>query len=168
MSIDLQDPIAAGRSATQTVSRRAADAVDLARSVDLPAPAAVVEQARKRANRAAKHLEHQVDHVSKRAGKRANRAAQQLERKVDHVSKRAARRAHAESQRVAKATGNQRGGRKVLVTLLVLVGGAAVVAVLARRMRHVSAEQPAPDPFGTAVRATDPTREFDGTSVTTG
>ena len=146
MSIDLQDPIAAGRTATQAVTRHAADAVDLARSVDLQAPAAAVKQVRKRANRAAKHLEHQVDRTSKRAAKRVR----------------------AESKRVAEATGQTRGGHKLLVTVLVIAGAAAVVAVLARRMRQMGAADPAPDPFGTGVRATDPTREFDGAGVTTG
>jgi len=32
----------------------------------------------------------------------------------------------------------------------------------------MGAADPAPDPFGTGVRATDPTREFDGAGVTTG
>ncbi len=146
MSIDLQDPITVGRHATQAVSRHASDAVDLARSVDLQAPAAAVQHVRKRANRAAKHLEHQVDHASKRAAKRVQ----------------------AESRRVAKAAGQQRSGRKVLVTVLVIAGSAAVVAVLARRMRQMGSAEPAPDPFGTAVRATDPTREFDGAGITTG
>ena len=146
MSIDLQDPIAAGRTATQAVTRHAADAVDLARSVDLQAPAAAVKHVRKRANRAAKRLEHQVDRTSKRAAKRVQ----------------------AESKRVAQATGQARGGHKLLVTVLVIAGAAAVVAVLARRMRQMGAADPAPDPFGTGVRATDPTREFDGAGVTTG
>jgi exonuclease VII large subunit len=146
MSIDLQDPITVGRHATQAVSRHASDAVDLARSVDLQAPAAAVKRVRKRANRAAKHLEHQVDHVSKRA----------------------ATRVQAESRRVATATGRPRRGRKVLVTVLVIAGGAAVVAVLARRMRHMGSADSAPDPFGTAVRASEPTREFDGAGITTG
>jgi len=146
MSIDLQDPIAAGRTATQAVTRHAADAVDLARSVDLQAPAAAVKQVRKRANRAAKHLEHQVDKTSKRAAKRVR----------------------AESKRVAKATGQPRGGHKLLVAVLLIAGGAAVVAVLARRMRQMGSADPAPDPFGTGVRATDPTREFDGAGVTAG
>ena len=146
MSIDLQDPIAAGRTATQAVTRHAADAVDLARSVDLQAPAAAVKHVRKRANRAAKRLEHRVDRTSKRAAKRVQ----------------------AESKRVAQATGQARGGHKLLVTVLVIAGAAAVVAVLARRMRQMGAADPAPDPFGTGVRATDPTREFDGAGVTTG
>ena len=60
-----------------------------------------------------------------------------------------------------------RRGRKVIVTLLVLAGAAAVVAVLARRMGQVGASQAGPDTFGAAVRATDPAREPDGNSVTT-
>jgi hypothetical protein len=74
----------------------------------------------------------------------------------------------AESRRLAKATAPKRGGRKVVLALVLLAGGAAVVAVLARRMRQVSAVEPAPDPFASAVRATEPTRDFDPGHVTTG
>jgi exonuclease VII large subunit len=146
MSIDLQDPIAITRSATQAVQRHAADAVDLARSIDLPAPADAVDQARKNANRAAKKLEKRVDHASKRASKRVR----------------------AESRRVRAATGNPSRGRKVVVVLLLVAGGAAVVAVLARRMRQVEATQTAPDPFGYAANATSSVHEPDGNAVTTG
>jgi exonuclease VII large subunit len=146
MSIDLHDPIAAGRSATEAVQRRASDAVGLARSVDLQAPADAVHHARTRANRAAKRMERQLDHASKRAAKRVR----------------------SESRRVQKVTRRPGGGRKVIIILVVLVGGAAVVAVLARRMRQVGGSDPAPDPFGTAVRATDPAPAPDGTFVTTG
>ena len=143
MSIDLQDPIAITRTATQAVQRHAADAVDLARSVDLPVPADAVEHVRKRANRAAKRLE----------------------RRVDHASKRAAKRAHAEARRVRAATGASHRGRNVVVTLLLVAGGAAVVAVLARRMRQADAVQTTPDPFGYAAQATTPYQP-DGDAVT--
>lgn len=146
MSIDLQDPIAVGRTATEAVSRHASDAVDLARSIDLQAPAAVVKHARKRANRAAKHLEHQVDHVSRRA----------------------ARRVRAESRHVAKATGGRHRGRKLVIALVVVAGGAAVFAIVSRRNRDAYSADPAPDPFGTAVRATDPLTAADTSTVTTG
>lgn len=142
MSIDLQDPIAAGRSATQAVQRHASDAIDLARSVDLQAPVDAVHHARRRANRAAKRMERQMDHVSKRV--------------------------RAESRHVQKATGRTGRGRKVIVTLLVLAGGAAVIAVLARRMRQVGASDPAPDPFGAALRGAESAREPNGNFVTTG
>ena len=146
MSIDLQDPISVGRSATQAVQRHASDAVDLARAVDLPVPAAVVKDARKRANRAAKRLE----------------------RRVDRASGRATARVSAESRRLARATAPKHRGRRVALTLVFLVGGAAVVAVLARRMRQMSAVDPAPDPFGAAVQAADAARDHDPVHVTTG
>ena len=146
MSIDLQDPIAVGRSATEAVSRHASDAVDLARSIDLHAPATAVKHARKRANRAAKHLEHQVDHASKRAAKRVR----------------------AESRHVANAAGGRRRGRKLVVALLVVAGVAAVAAVVSRRTRGLDAADTVPDPFGTAVHATDPLHGPDTSSVTTG
>jgi hypothetical protein len=102
------------------------------------------------------------------ARKRANRAAKHLERQVDHASKRAATRVQAESRRVAAVAGRPRRGRKLLVAVLVIAGGAAVVAVLARRMRQMGSADPAPDPFGAGVRATEPNREFDGAGITTG
>jgi len=145
MSIDLQDPISLGRTATQAVQRHAADAVDLARSVDLPAPVDAVEHARRRARKAAKRLERQVDRTSKHAAKRVR----------------------AESHRVAKVAAPPRRGRRTLVVLLVVVGSAAIVAVLAKRLQQVNAADTVPDPFGTAVRATEP-QEHDGHRVTTG
>ena len=145
MSIDLQDPISIGRTAGQAVQRHAADALDLARSVDLQAPVDAVEHARRRARKAAKRLERQADHASKRAAKRV----------------------HAESRRVAGATAPRRRGRRTLVVLLVVVGGAAVVAALAKRMQQVNAAETVPDPFGTAVRAAEPVHEHAGSSVTT-
>jgi len=145
MSIDLQDPISVGRTATQAVQRHAADAVDLARSVDLPA-AAAVEHARRRARKAAKRLE----------------------RRVNRTSRHAAKRVRAESRRVTSATGPSRGGRRALVVLFVVAGGAVVVVVLAKRMQQMNGAETVPDPFGTAVRATEPAQELDGHRVTTG
>ncbi len=140
MSIDLQDPIALTRNATQAVQRHAADAVDLLHNVDLPDPTDVVEHARKR----------------------ANRAARRLEKRVDRASKRAAKQARAGSRHVRAAAGTSHRGRKVLVVLLVVGGGAAVAVVLANRMRRTEAESTAPDPFGTAVRAADGAAPVDG------
>jgi len=135
MSIDLQDPIAITRTATQAVQRHAADAVDKARAVDLPVPTDVVGNARKRATRAARRLEKRVDHASKRAAKQARKG----------------------SRRVRAATGNSHRGRTVVLTLIVIGGGAAVAYVLANRMRRTDeTASPAPDPFGSAVLATDP------------
>ena len=139
MSIDLQDPIAMTRTATQAVQRHAADAVDKARTVDLPVPADVVEHARKRANRAARRVEKRVEHASKRAAKQARKG----------------------SRRVRAATGGSpHRGRTVVLTLLVIGGGAAVAFVVAKRMRRTDeTASPAPDPFGSAVLATDPTAD---------
>jgi hypothetical protein len=145
MSIDLQDPISLVGNATQAVQRHAADAVDTVRSVDLPAPVEAVEHARRRARKAAKRLE----------------------RRVNTTSKHAAKRVRAESRRVTDVTAPRRRGRRTLVVVLVVAGSAAVVALLAKRLQQVNAAETVPDPFGTAVRATEP-QEHDGHRVTTG
>ena len=146
MSIDLHTPISAGRSAAEAVHRHAADAVEAARSVDVQAP---------------------VD-AAAHASRRARRAARRVERHVDHASKRAVQRVHEESARVARATTPSRRGRRALL-LVALVGGAVVVAVLAKRMQQVRTAETVPDPFGTAVRAAEVAApEPDTNSVTTG
>jgi hypothetical protein len=145
MSIDLQAPISVGRSAVEAVQRHAADAVDVARSGDLPAPFDAVAH----------------------AGSRARRAARRLERRADHASKRAAARVQQESRRVARATAPDRRRRKVLVMLVVVVGGAALVAVFARRMRQMADAETMPDPSGNAMRASESAREYHASSVTT-
>lgn len=127
MSIDLQDPIAAGRTVAHAVSRHAAD---VARSVDLPDPVEAVTHARRR----------------------ANRAARRLERRVDHASKRAAARVRTEAEHVG---GRPHRWRRVVVVVGVVALGAAAAAVVAsRRARRLDADV-APDPFGTAVRAAE-------------
>ena len=145
MTIDLHDPVSVGRSATEAVQRRAVDAVELARSVDLPSPTDAVAHAHRR----------------------ARRAARRLERRVDRASNQATKRVHDESRKVARATAPHRSGRRTLVLFVVLVGGAAIVALLAKRMQQVHAPEVVPDPFGTAVRAGDHARD-DGHPVTTG
>ena len=147
MSIDLQDPIAVGRSATEAVSRHASDAVDLARSIDLHAPAAAVKHARKRANRAAKHLEHQVDHASKRAAKRVRAESR-------HVAKADGRPSSRPQARRGPPGGRRRRG-----------GGRGRQSSQPRRWTRPTR---LPDPFGTAVHATDPLHAPDTSSVTTG
>jgi hypothetical protein len=146
MSLDLHDPIAAGRSATQAVQRHAAEAVDRARDVDLPDPAQAVAH----------------------AGRKARRAAKQLRREMPRATKRSAKRAWKQSRRMAKAEAGRRRGRKALVAVLVVAGGAAVVAVLAKRLQQVEAAETVPDPFGTGVRMAEPGHAHDGHSVTTG
>jgi hypothetical protein len=101
------------------------------------------------------------------ARRRARKAAKRLERQVDRTSKHAAKRVRAESHRVAKAAAPRSRGRRALVVVLVVAGSAAIVAVLAKRLQQMNAAETVPDPFGTAVRATEP-HEHDGHRVTTG
>jgi hypothetical protein len=146
MNLDLHDPIAAGRSATQAVQRHAVDAIDRARDVELPDPGRAVAHARRRARRAAK----------------------QLQREVPRATRRSAKRAWKQSRRMAEVDAGRGRGRKALIALLVVAGGAAVVAVLAKRLQQGEAAETVPDPFGTGVRMAEPAHQHDGSSVTTG
>jgi hypothetical protein len=146
MSMTRKVPIIVGLTAAHAVQRHASDAVDRARSVELPVPVDAAKHARRRARRAAQELEHRVDRASRRAAKRVRQ----------------------ESRRVARRAAPRRRGRRTVVVLLVVAGGAAVVAVLAKRMQQVKDAETIPDPFGTAVRAAEPEHLHDRSSVTTG
>jgi hypothetical protein len=69
---------------------------------------------------------------------------------------------------MARAEAGRGRTRKALVVVLVVAGGAAVIAVLAKRLRQVEAAETVPDPFGTGVRVAEPAHQYDGNSVTTG